>query len=101
MTAAAPGDTINVLAGTYTLATVVDLNKANLTLNGAGAATTFIKVSGAGERLTLSASGVSVQGFDIEKTDKLGVQNIIYIGASNVTVKNNTIHGQWVMADTG
>ena len=99
--AAAAGDTINVLAGTYTLSTVVDLNKANLTLSGAGAGSTFIKVSGLGERLKLSASGVTVQSFDIEKTDKPGEQNIIYIGANNVTVKNNTIHGQCVMADTG
>jgi hypothetical protein len=97
--AAAAGDTINVLAGTYTLSSVVTINKANLTLSGAGAAITFIKVSGTGERLTLSASGITVQGFDIEKTDKPGVQNIIGLYANNITVKNNTIHGQFVLGE--
>ena len=76
---ASAGDTINVLAGTYTPSSLVDLNKPNLTLNGAGAATTFIKVSGTGDRFDLSADGVTLQGFDIEKTDKTGEQNIIRV----------------------
>ena len=47
----------------------------------------------------MTATGVTLQDFEIVKTDKTGEQNIIGLCASNVTIKNNTIHGQFVIGD--
>ena len=99
VSAANPGDTIEVAAGTYVLSSQLDLNKANLTLNGAGSGLSIIQVSGTGYRLNISAPGVTINGFGIQKTDKVGVQNIIYVGANNVSITNNEIWGQYVFGD--
>ncbi len=96
---ASPGDTINVAAGTYVLSTQVDVNKANMTLTGAGTSTTIVQVSGANRGFYVSQSGVTLQGFQIEKTDKTAVDGIIYIGASNVSIMNNLIFGKYVFGD--
>jgi hypothetical protein len=93
------GDTINVAAGTYVVSSQINLNKANLTLSGAGSASTIVQVSGTGERFYITATGVTIDGFGIQKTDKTGVQNIIYIGASNTTITDNEISGQFVIGD--
>ena len=94
--AAAPGATITLNAGTYVFGAVVNVNKTGIKLLGNS---TIFSVSGTGERLNISASGVTIESVDILKTDKTGLQNIIYIGASNTTIKNNTIHGQFVIGD--
>jgi len=93
------GDTINVAAGMYVVSSQINLNKANLTLSGAGSASTIVQVSGTGERFYITATGVTIDGFGIQKTDKTGVQNIIYIGASNTTITDNEISGQFVIGD--
>ena len=93
------GDTINVAAGTYVVSSQINLNKANLTLSGAGRASTIVQVSGTGERFYITATGVTIDGFGIQKTDKTGEQNIIYIGAKNTTITNNEISGQYVIDD--
>jgi parallel beta-helix repeat protein len=99
VTAVADGGTVNVAAGTYVVSSQINFNKANLTLSGAGSGSTVIQVSGTGERFYITAPGVTIDGFDIQKTDKAGVQNIIYIGANNVSITNNEISGQFVIGD--
>jgi len=98
--AASPGDTINVAAGTYSLSSTVNVNKANLTLAGDDLLTTLIQADNSiGYAFSVTASGVTLRQLDIEKTDKAGPQNLIYIGASDVTIEDNEIHGQYVLGD--
>ena len=97
--AASPGATIQVGAGTLVLTSVVNVNKADLTIQGVSNTQTKIQVSGTGYRFNISASGVTIQDMEIEKTDNAGVQEIIYIGANNIAIKNNIIHGQYVLFD--
>ena len=94
--AAAPGATINLISGTYTLGAVVNVNKTGIKLLGNN---TVFSVSGAGDRLDISADGVTIENVEIIKTDKTGEQNIIRLRANNITIKNNIIHGQYVFGD--
>ena len=90
------GDTINVTAGTYEVITALNINK-DVTLNGVG--NPLIQVSGTGSRIIFqgpASNGATLQGFWIEKTDTVGVQNIIYIAANNLTIQNNKIWGHYV-----
>ena len=96
--AADPGDTILVALGTYNITGTLVLNKANLTLKGEVGSKPKITTSGSNYLFNISASGVTVENFEIEKIDTLN-QNIIYIGADNVTIKDNLIHGQFVMGN--
>lgn len=100
---ALPGDTINVLAGTYPISApseAVLLNKEGITLLGAGAGNTVFEVtSGAGDAFVVSAVGVTLTGVEIYKTDKTGPQALIYVGADNFTLSNNLIHGNYVLGD--
>jgi len=93
-----PGDTIIVAIGTYNITSTLALNKANLVLKGEAGSKPKITTSGSNYLFNISASGVTVENFEIEKTDSVN-QNIIYIGADNVTIKDNLIHGQFVMGD--
>ncbi len=98
LTAAAPsGDTIQMAAGTYTIASGVVVNKA-VTIQGAGIAT-ILEVSGTGYRFSMLAAGAAIKDLQIKKTDKTGGQDIIWINASNVTIQNNLIWGQFVLGD--
>ncbi|MCB0199699.1 MAG: right-handed parallel beta-helix repeat-containing protein [Anaerolineae bacterium] len=92
-----PGGTVFVRAGTYVVSSLVTINKAGVTLDGDGAGATIVQVSGTGDRFNIAASGVTLQDFEIEKTDTAGGQDIIRISnGNNVSIKNNTIHGQYV-----
>lgn len=92
-----PGGTVFVRTGTYVLTAVVNVNKTGITLDGDGAGATIVQVSGTGDRFNISASGVTLQDFEIVKTDTTGPQDIIRISNGNsVTIKNNTVHGQYV-----
>jgi len=93
---ATDGDTIFV-TGTCVLDTNITVSK-DVTLDG-GNLTAKIQVSGTGYRITMTTPGASLQGFEIEKTDKTGGQDIIWINASNITVQNNKVHGQFVIGD--
>ncbi|HQC21943.1 MAG TPA: hypothetical protein PLO92_08965, partial [Anaerolineaceae bacterium] len=92
---ASDGDNI-LVSGTCVLDSGITVGKA-VTLDGGGSAK--IQVSGTGYRITMTTAGATLKGFDIEKTDKTGVQDIIYIAANNVTISNNKIHGQFVIGD--
>jgi hypothetical protein len=93
------GGTVYVRTGTYVLAAQVSVNKANITLAGDGIGNTIVQVSLTGYRFYISASGVTLQGFEIQKTDKTGEQNIIYVGSNDVTIKDNLIFGQFVIGE--
>jgi hypothetical protein len=95
--AASPGSTIDITAGTHALTSQVNLNKAGITLKGVGSP--LIQVSGMGYRFLITASNVTLDGLKIEKTDKVGVQNIIGIQASNTSIINNEIFGKFVIGD--
>lgn len=92
---ASDGDNI-LVSGICVLDSGITVGKA-VTLDGGGSAK--IQVSGTGYRITMTTAGATLKGFDIEKTDKTGVQDIIYIAANNVTISNNKIHGQYVIGD--
>lgn len=93
--AASPGATITLNTGTYVFSAVVNVNK-SVTLKGNS---TLFQVSGTGDRLDISADGAAIEDVFIEKTDKTGPQNIIRLRANNITIKNNTVWGQYVFED--
>ncbi|MCC6399070.1 MAG: right-handed parallel beta-helix repeat-containing protein, partial [Bacteroidetes bacterium] len=93
------GHTVSMAEGTYPLAGNVTLNKANLTVQGAGSTLTVLQVSGTGNRLSVMAEGITIQDLQIRKTDDASPQDIIYVGADNFTLKDNVISGQYVMGD--
>jgi len=97
--AATGGETIIVKAGTYNLTSALALDEVDLVLKGEPGSKPKITTSGSNFLFNISASGVTVENFEIEKTDKSN-QNIIYIGANDVTIKDNLIHGQFVMGDS-
>lgn len=102
VSAASGGDTVNVLAGTYT--EQVTINK-NLTLSGAGAASTTIQAPaslaadahGFLNIVTIAGSGISVDlsGFTINGPGPSGCNSIntgIFVSdAANAIIHNNTI----------
>lgn len=89
------GSTVYVAAGTYALASTVNLNVPNLTLQGAGPGLTIVQVaSTVGYAFNISASGVTLRDIELQKTDVAGApHNLIYIGASGASILNNLIYG--------
>lgn len=93
------GSTVHVVGGTY--AEAVNINKANLSLLGEGASTTFINPGSSSlNAVTLSANGCTLSGFTLT-----GGQNGIYGTTANskftgLTVTGNAQNGiQLVNAD--
>ena len=79
---ASPGDTINVLAGTFN-EQVRDVGKSNLLINGAGMGSTFVKPSGVvvnTARINLSPAAPI---FDIENATGVNIQNLTADGSVN------------------
>ena len=96
VTAASSGDTINVGAGTYALASTVNVNVANLTIAGASSATTIVQVAQAiGNAFNITAAGVTISDLQVQKTDVTGVHELIFIntGANNFKLQNCLIQG--------
>ncbi len=90
----AMGDTINVAAGTYVLSSTVNVNVASLTIKGNNSATTIFQVAQAvGYAFNVSAAGVTLKDFQLQKTDVTGVHNLILVGANNFTLENSYIYG--------
>ena len=96
--AAAPADVIELAAGTWPLPVNTDITK-GVTIQGLGKASTVLQVSGTGYRLSVGASGVTVKDLAIQKTDKTGTQDIIWVNGDNFTLKNTEISGQFVIGD--
>lgn len=103
MTAATAGDTISVAAGTYVQTGTVAISKQDITIQGAASLASVVHVSLTAVpsyAFSITASGVTMVGLKIEKTDKAGPQNLIYLGAHNATVRDCEISGQFVMGDS-
>lgn len=99
--AAAPGDTISIATGTYALSGVVAVNKAGLTIVGPPTHDAVItgNISTGSEFFNVSTAGVTIKDLTIQKTDKAGVQHLIYVGANNLTIQNCDLSGQYVLGD--
>jgi hypothetical protein len=91
--------TIVLQTGTHTVSSTVNVNKPDITIQGEGPGNTRVQVSGTGYRFYITATGVIIEGLTLQKTDKTGLQNIIYVGANNTTIRNNVIYGQFVVGD--
>lgn len=101
LAAASPGDTIQVAAGAYNVPTTINVNKANLTIEGAGSASTIFNVtgtapSGGGQVFRITAAGVTIQDLQINKTDK-ATQQLIQVETHNASIKNCLVKGQYVL----
>jgi len=94
-----PGDTINVLAGSYAMNNAADrviINKAGVTIQGAGSAQTFITTSAPAEAIfQVMANDVTLAGLSIEKTDNAS-QGIVYLQADGFTLDSTVIFGHYV-----
>ena len=98
ITAATTGDTISVAAGTYN-ETSLSITKDNITLQGAGAATTFIDGVGGGNGVLFfgfsSGAGVAsgaVSGFTIKNGEGNFGTGIWVNNSTDVTISNNIIY---------
>lgn len=88
VTAAAPGETIVVCPGTYMEHVTVD--KADLTLQARGLAK-LVSPGTAGSGFLVTASGVTIQSFDISGYDGLNECGVFVMGP-DADVRNNRSH---------
>jgi parallel beta-helix repeat protein len=79
---ASPGDTINVLAGTFN-EQVRDSGKSNLLINGAGMASTFVKPGGVVVNTTRINTNPAAPIFDVEDATGVNIQNLTADGSLN------------------
>jgi len=91
ITAASPGDTINVSASTYSEKVII--NKANLSLQSvSGKDSTFIDGGGVtGTIVSITASGVTFDGFTVQNAIGTTVDGIDMTGVTGCTIKNSII----------
>ena len=90
---ASPGDQILVAPGTYVIGSTISVTVANLTIQGAGIGATTLQVASAvGNAFAVTSDGTTIRDFTIQKTD-LPNQELIWINADNVTVRDNEIYG--------
>ncbi|MDO9537967.1 MAG: right-handed parallel beta-helix repeat-containing protein, partial [Thermoplasmata archaeon] len=85
--AASSGNILNVWAGTYNENIVI--GKA-LTLTGNGSANTIINGGGSGNAVTIKASGVKFNGFNVTGGASAGI--LLYT-VQNCTIENDTVVG--------
>ena len=95
--AADDGSSTIVAIGSFTATNTypIIMNK-KATLIGHGAT---ISVSTGNQPIQINADGSILEGFTINKTDK-SHQDIIYINANGVTIRDNTISGQYELGDS-
>jgi len=86
--AANPGNTIFVVAGTYTENVIVDKS---VSIKGAGADNTIVVGLGNNTAFTISADNVSISGFTITRADNVWQSGILVLEAANVRIANNII----------
>lgn len=93
--AAAPGSTIQICSGTYSMPSTLALNKANMTLIGLGATKPVIQVpQTASPGMLVTADGVTLDNLEIQKTD-LGASphHLVQVQANGFTAQNNLMYG--------
>ncbi len=94
VSAASPGDTIEVCSGTYAIASTVSLNKSGMTLIGVGPTKPVVQVpTSTGYAFIVGASNVTLDNLEIEKTDLGSPHNMILVNAASFTAQNNLIYG--------
>lgn len=100
--AAAPGQIVKVCPGTYV--EDVNINKANLILQGSGSGSTIISgpAGGDGNTVSITAAGVTVDGFTITRQGNaaatwndptLNNQGVNVAASANAVLQNNVITG--------
>lgn len=90
----AMGDTINAAAGTYVLSSTINVNVANLTIQGNSNTTTIFQIAqSVGYAFNVSAAGVTLKDFRLQKTDVSGVHNLILVNGNNFTLQNSHVFG--------
>lgn len=100
--AAAPGQIVKVCPGTYV--EDVNINKANLILQGSGSGSTIISgpAGGGGDTVSITAAGVTVDGFTITRQGNaaatwndptLNNQGVNVAASANAVLQNNVITG--------
>jgi hypothetical protein len=92
VTAVATGGSVNVASGTYPVTATINLNKA-LTLAGASPQPVVQVAQATGNLFAVTAANVTLDNFEIQKTDVNGEHNLIYVQGNNFEAKNNLIHG--------
>lgn len=88
-----PGDTIQICSGTYVIGSTINLNIANLSLQGLGTKPVIQVAQAVGNLFLVTASGVTLDNLEIQKTDVAGFQEIIAVQADNFTASHNLIYG--------
>ncbi len=89
--AASSGTTIKVCPGTYPQGTgqaALTTGKNNVTIINAQLTKPVINVSGNGYNFLVTASGVTIDGLEIHKTDAAGNQNVFALQGTNFTGQN-------------
>lgn len=97
---ASAGDRIYILEGTYTENLIINSSKTSLNLFGEDASNTIITGDGAGDVLTISATGVDISDLTIKESGANSSNAAVKINASNCVLVNNLIsdssHGIYV-----
>lgn len=90
----AGGGTVNVAAGTYTQSSTMLITTP---IDIVGSGNPLVQVSGGAYifRFEAGSGGSSIDGLRIEKTDHVN-QDIIYVGAPNITIQNNEIFAHYI-----
>lgn len=91
---ASSSDTV-LVKGTTTVTTAIPVNKP-LTIKGVNGGVT---TSGGNNVFAITSSDVSVENLTIAKSDKASQQLIALLSGNNVSIKNNTIRGQFVIGE--
>ncbi|MEI7727794.1 MAG: hypothetical protein WCK09_21995, partial [Bacteroidota bacterium] len=101
VTAAVPNDIILIAPGTYPVTSNIPITVSNLTITGSGIGSTFItcNITAGTYLFSVTAPGFTLQNVEMIKTDKNGEQDLIWINANNVSILNNSFHGQFVIGD--
>jgi len=89
----AAGGTVTVYSGSYSLSSTVNMNKAGVTIIGAGATKPVIQAaSSIGDAFFVTASNVTLNNLEVQKTD-LANQTLVAVQAANFTAINNLMYG--------
>lgn len=94
VTAATPGSTVTVKAGTHAVTSTILVNK-SLTITGEAGA--VITTSGSNHVFVTTAPNVTISHLSFTKTDKMN-QNLINIQGANTTISSNIFSGQYTLA---
>ncbi len=93
VSASGPGDTIRVCSGTYVQTATSNLSSAGVIVTGVGPTKPVIQATSAiGNAFFVSASNVTLNNLEIQKTD-LANQDLIAVQGNNFTATNNLIYG--------